>query len=204
MLTTIFILLSVTLLSMMSPGPDMMLLIKNSCTGSRRIAFACVLGICASVSLHVFLSIVGLAAIISTSVVLYSAIRYAGALYLIYVGWKTLRSARITSFLDHKSEKVNSEIEAFREGFFCNVLNPKFTVYLVSIFSQFIGPETAILERIVYGALIIFEGFFVWSIFVLLVQTSAVQDAIRKFQVAINRCVGAVLISFGIAVAVKD
>ena len=136
---------------------------------------------------------------------MFNTVRYAGAIYLVYLGWKSFRDAKRTSLLNNYGDTKTVSIGgAFREGFFCNLLNPKFTVFLVSIFSQFVGPETMLVERIVYGAIVVVQGLIVWSLFVLVVQTQIVQRTLEKFQVSVNRLIGAVLISFGLAVAVRD
>ena len=188
---------------MMSPGPDMVLLIKSGVSGSRKAAFACVLGICLSITVHVFFAILGLAALISASTILYNSVRLLGAAYLIFVGIKTILKAKSNDLLSQSETTVVSVGESFREGFFCNLLNPKFTMFLLSIFSQFIGPDSGLTERLVYGSVIILQGLVVWSLFVLVIQSSYVQAFLNKFQVGINRTLGSVLVAFGIAVALQ-
>ena len=75
--------LAVALAAQLSPGPDMMLT-------SFRTGMACVLGICFGLTVHLTLSVAGLAILIRTTPFLFDAIRYAGALYILYVGIRCL------------------------------------------------------------------------------------------------------------------
>lgn len=201
---SLLLLVGITFLAMMSPGPDMVLLIKNGLSGCRRSGFACVAGICASISVHITLAIVGLATIISTSVHLYNTVRLAGAAYLIYVGYKSIRHAKESSLMSKDAKSPSSPKIAFSEGFWCNLLNPKFTIFLVSMFSQFITPNSAFTEKLLLGSTILIESAIVWSVFVLAVQTPFFRNTLERAQVAINRTLGGILIGLGILVAVED
>lgn len=197
MLTTLTILATITFLSMMSPGPDMMLIVKHSAAKQRWPAFACVAGICCGVLVHVGLSVLGIAAVIAASATIYAAVKLAGAAYLIYIGVQSLRSSGGMRFAQAKAAEPESWKIPFRDGFMCNVLNPKVTLFILAVFTQVIEPATPLAEKVFYGLFIAFEAFIVWNLFVSLVRTHLILGVIQRFQTAIDRIVGVVLIALG-------
>lgn len=90
MFTTLLILVTITFVSMMSPGPDMLLIVRYSGGKTRIPAITCIAGICVGLSVHVAFSILGIATAIAASTTLYTAMKFAGAGYLIYIGLKSL------------------------------------------------------------------------------------------------------------------
>lgn len=202
MITTLIVLASVTFVAMMSPGPDMMLLVKYSTARERLYAFACILGIFTGVLFHVSLSILGIAAMIAASATLFTLVKIAGAIYLIYIGIQSLRS---TGGVRFQTAEVSSSPATqtwrlpYRDGLLCNLLNPKVTLFMLAVFTQVIDPSTPASEKVIYGLFIAFQSIVVWSLFVLLVRTRWVLSFLQQFQQAINRTVGVVLIAFGAA-----
>lgn len=197
MLTTLLILTSVTFIAMMSPGPDMMLIIKHSAARQRWPAFACILGICCGVLVHVSFSILGIAAAIAASAMLFTLMKIAGAIYLIYIGIQSLLSKGGFSQEILSATESKKVATPFRDGLLCNVLNPKVTLFILAIFTQFVEPSTAVFDKAVYGLFIVLEAFVVWNIFVSLVRTKFILQLLQRFSAGIDRFVGVVLIGFG-------
>jgi threonine/homoserine/homoserine lactone efflux protein len=197
MFSTVIVLASVVFITMMSPGPDMILLIKYSRAQKLLPAIACILGICCGLSLHITLSIFGLAAAFTTSEILYVAIRWAGAAYLIYIGVKSLFSRGGIALSTQGVTESSTPLQALREGFLCNVLNPKVTLFILAVFTQVIAPSTPTLDKVAYGLVIILEAFFVWNLFVALIRTPVVLHLLNSCQVTIDRVIGLILIGFG-------
>jgi len=204
MITTLLILASITFIAMMSPGPDMFLIVKHSGTKERWPAMACILGICCGVSVHVAFSILGIAAAIAASATLFSIMKLAGAAYLIYIGLKSLFSKGGFSFNQAENSKPEKKSTPFLDGLLCNVLNPKVTIFILAIFTQVIEPSTPVMDKIIYGLFIALEAFVVWNIFATVIRTKYVLSFIQKFQVAIDRVVGVVLVGFGGALALDE
>jgi threonine/homoserine/homoserine lactone efflux protein len=120
------------LLGTMSPGPDFALVTRYGLTGSKRAAIFASLGIGSALLIHVFYCVSGIAIFLHSTPQILNWIQFFGAIYLGYLGLKI--------FSDQKSEpRAEKEIgkNAFVTGFFTNLLNPKATVFLVSLFSQF-------------------------------------------------------------------
>jgi threonine/homoserine/homoserine lactone efflux protein len=204
MIATLLVLASVTFVAMMSPGPDMMLIIKYSNSRQRWPVMACIIGICCGVSVHVAFSILGIAVIISASATLFTILKFAGSGYLIYIGIKSLLSTGGLQLNGTTQPVVEKQKTPFRDGLLCNVLNPKVTMFILAVFTKIIEPSTPIDDKIIYGIFMTVEAFIVWNIFVTLVRTKLVLGFMQKFQVAIDRLTGVVLIGFGGALALEE
>ena len=91
-LSAIFTVALIHLLAVMSPGPDFIMLTRNTITYSRKAGIYTALGLGCGILVHVIYSLVGIGLIISQSIVLFSGIKFIGAAYLIYLGYKSLTS----------------------------------------------------------------------------------------------------------------
>ena len=102
MTQTIIILLVTQFFAIMSPGPDMLLIIRNTVGQSKKKpGVFTILGIASGLSAHITLSIAGLAIFLSQSELLFTTVRYTGAAYLAYLGFKALiKSSKFTIFDD--------------------------------------------------------------------------------------------------------
>ena len=184
-----------------SPGSDFVMVTRNSIFYGRKSGLYSALGISAAIWIHVAYSIAGLAVIISNSIVLFSVLKYLGAAYLIYIGWKTFTSKSIISVKEKGKFQNISNMEAFKTGFISNVLNPKTTIFFLSIFTQLVTVDTPIWVQLIYG-LIISLAHLVWFIAVTFIFTHTILlNKFHKSKKTIERIIGIVLIGFGLKVA---
>jgi RhtB (resistance to homoserine/threonine) family protein len=184
-----------------SPGADFVMVTRNSLFHGRIAGLYSSLGVSLAIWIHVFYSIAGLAIIISKSIILFSIVKYLGAAYLIYIGWKTLRSSSNQEITNRDTEKKLTNFSAFKIGFITNALNPKTTLFFLSVFTQVVNSNTPLWLQITYGA-IISLAHLIWfcSVSVLLSQPMLV----HKFYACksiIEKVVGGILIGFGFKVA---
>lgn len=185
-----------------SPGADFVMVTRNSIFYSRKAGLYSALGISAAIWVHVAYSIAGIAVIISNSLVLFSLIKYLGAAYLIYIGYKTFTSKSLPDANEKKSNQDLSAYKAFKIGFITNVLNPKTTIFFLSIFTQLVTVDTSIVMQLVYG-LIICLAHLLWFVTVSYLFSHPV--LLKKFnnhKKAIERTVGSILVLFGLKVAI--
>ena len=134
----------VTLLLVISPGPNSVLILRSAMVNGRKAAFANIGGLLTATFMHAALSIAGLSAIILASSTAYAVIKIAGAAYLIYLGLKAIRA----SFKPKKAkpemetqkpvQKPRSFFAAFGEGLLTQLLNPKVSMFYLAAFPQFI------------------------------------------------------------------
>ncbi len=184
-----------------SPGPDFVMVTRNSLLHSRRAGIFSALGIGLAIWVHVTYSIAGLAVIISKSIILFSFLKYLGAAYLIYTGWKTFRSKSGLDMDESTATQGIGAFASFKIGFMTNVLNPKTSIFFLSIFTQIVDPQTPLVLQLVYGA-IISVVHLIWFCIVAVFFTHPV--LLRKFTAsrkAIERVVGTLLIGLGVKIA---
>ena len=134
-----------------APGPDMLYVIGRSIGQGRRAGTVSALGIFVGCLVHIFVAAAGLAALLRSSPIAYSVVRYAGAAYLVYLGLRILfeRSAPL------EAPEVQSAplSRIFTQGVITNVLNPKVALFFLAFLPQFIQPQrgSVALQIIVLG-----------------------------------------------------
>lgn len=125
----------VHLLAVMSPGPDFVMITRNSLVYSRKTGMYSAIGLGFGILVHVIYSLVGIGLIISQSIVLFTIIKFLGAGYLIYLGYKSITSKSTKLDLqDNVQKKDISPMKAVNVGFLTNVLNPKATLFFFESF----------------------------------------------------------------------
>ena len=202
MTQTLVILLVTQIFAMMSPGPDMFLITRNRLgqAGSQAAVFT-ILGIAVGLGVHISLSIAGLAIILTQSDLLYVIVRYLGAAYLAYLGFKSLLSNTDFEIQEGHLKKPNKPAgEAFREGLFTNLLNPKVTLYILSLFTQLIPPTSPLWEKMVYGSVLVLECVVVWLIFASIIGMPLIRTQTQKWALWIDRLFGLILIGIALSV----
>ena len=137
-------LLSFTLIAsllVISPGPNGLLIAKTVPTHGQKAGFSNVLGFLAAFYLHGALSILGISVLLSKSAEIFFIVKVVGALYLAWIGVKSLISAyRNVDIVDVKTDTINVKTlrKSFVEGFLTNALNPKVSMLYLAAFPQFI------------------------------------------------------------------
>jgi len=131
------------LLALISPGPDFIVAVKNSLTYSRKVGIFTALGFGLGITIHLFYCIGGLAILVSQSIIIFNLLKLLGAGYLIFIGLKTIISKSSRVVINNKTNKSEiSALKAVEIGFLTNVLNPKATLSLLSLFTIVISPDT--------------------------------------------------------------
>jgi len=143
----------------LTPGADMMFCLGQGLRGGARPALAADAGIAAGVMVHVALAGLGLGAAVAAAPWLFEAIRWAGAGYLLWLAWATLRAGRHTpgAALPLRAAR------AFREGLVVNLTNPKVILFVLAFIPQFIDPArgAVLAQFLAFGAVISLGGFAV-------------------------------------------
>jgi RhtB (resistance to homoserine/threonine) family protein len=145
----------------MLPGADFVMVTRTSIYNGRLAGLYMSLGMCLSVCIHATYSIAGLAVVIASSPWLFSTIKYLGAAYLIYIAWQLLTTRELLNNNQNSSMTQMSAFIALRLGFTCNILNPKTSIFFLSIFTQVVSVDTPLIMQVSYG-LIIMLAHFIW------------------------------------------
>lgn len=174
MLNEFLLLAMAHLFAVASPGADFALVLKNTLQGGRQIGIATAIGIGGGILVHVGYTLLGVSLILAQSETLFSIVKFAGAFYLLWLAYKSFQSRRRTSeSINQQKDLKISQLEAMKQGFVVNVLNPKVTVFFVALFANIVSPTTPLAIQIGYG--------FWLSIYTILWFTFVAWSFSRKF-----------------------
>jgi RhtB (resistance to homoserine/threonine) family protein len=189
------------------PGPDTAIITKNTLTVQRIGGLKTALGICCALLIHTSAAVFGLSAIIVKSAVLFSIFKYIGAVYLIYLGVKTLWSLRnreeTTSF-DMNTKKQEGHSSCFKQGFLTNILNPKVALFFLTFFPQFVDAgNSTFVPFLIMGITFTILSAIWLLLYVSLINQISVFMKKPKTQNIIEGITGTILISFGVKLALE-
>ena len=176
---------------------------RNSLLLSRRTGVLTALGIAAGVCIHVSYSLLGVGLLIQQSLWLFNLIKLAGAAYLIFLGIKMLRAQPATGE-EMASQPALSSLGALRTGFLTNVLNPKTTIFIVSLFMQVVQPQTPLAVQLGYGAFIVLAHALWFSAVALFFSSASVRARLLAVRHWIDRVFGGLLVGFGMLLALTQ
>lgn len=190
-------------LAAMSPGPDFILLSQQTLSRGRLAGLVCALGVTLGLGVHIAYSVLGLAVIIAQAAWLLMLIKIAGGAYLIWLGIQGLRARARGEVVELQAQPAATAEGMSRtlwRGFLCNVLNPKATVYFVSVFTVVLSPAMPTWQLAVYGAWMMALQFGCFAAVAVLLSVPVVN---RQFQRAghwVDRVLGGVMVVLGIKV----
>lgn len=128
------------------PGSDTMFILGQSIANSRKSGVYSALGICSGILVHTFLAAFGLSLVLKNSITLFNVVKLLGAIYLVYMGVKSIKS-KDNLLLEEKGEIKEDLKKSFIQGMVTNVLNPKVALFFLAFLPQFVDVANS------YGAL---------------------------------------------------
>ena len=189
------------LIALVSPGPDFIVACRNSIQYSRKVGLWTAVGFGIGVCFHISYVFFGLTWIVSQSDLMLSSIKYIGAMYLIYLG--------ITSFFSQETKlelgtSQNSPqikwYSAIRIGLLTNLLNPKATLFFMSIFTLFVGPEVNTSVMAIISIILVSTTVLWFSLVAFFLTYRKMRSLFDSNQKKINRIFGVILIIIGIRI----
>jgi RhtB (resistance to homoserine/threonine) family protein len=187
-----------------TPGADTMYILGRSISQGKRAGILSALGISTGSIFHIILATLGLSVILAKSAMAFEIVKYAGAVYLIFLGIKLLVSKTKEKFeIDKKFEKRSSK-KIFLSGVLTNLLNPKVALFFLAFIPQFIDPAYAEspLPFLILGLTFLFTGT-IWCL-ILAVFASKLSNRIRenhKIKSWLNKITGSIFVVLGIKLA---
>lgn len=141
------------LVAVASPGPDFAVVLKNSVSFGRRVGVITSIGVGLGILVHVAYSLAGIGFLIQQTPWLFSIFTYVAAAYLAWIGVQALRSKPAASNNDEVTAEtvMLSDKKAFWQGFLTNGLNPKATLFFLSLFAVIVAVETPMTVKAAYG-----------------------------------------------------
>lgn len=189
-----------------TPGNDTIFILTKSIGQGRKAGIISAIGIAAGCVVHTIMAALGLSLVISQSLILFNVIKYAGVLYLFYMGYKMIRERDfINSGAIEKLESVRYG-KVFRDAMITNVLNPKVALFFIAFLPQFIDPSVrnTVVPFLLLGSAFIATGT-IWCLF-LAIFAATVSNRLKRdprASMVINRLCGLTLIGLGIKVALS-
>ena len=194
------------LLAVASPGPDFAIVVRESVAHGRRAGTWTALGVGTGIFVHVAYSLLGIGLIVSQSIVLFNALKWLAAAYLFYIGIKALRAKPAApGSLEVVSDGAErSPRGAFMAGFVTNGLNPKATLFFLSLFTVVINPHTPLAVQAGYGVYLAFATALWFCLVALLFSQRRVRAGFARMGHWFDRLMGTVLVGLGVKLAFTE
>ncbi|MEU9008643.1 LysE family transporter [Streptomyces sp. NPDC048479] len=187
----------ITVLAVISPGADFAMVVRNSYLYGRTTGLLAAAGVAAGVLVHVTYTMLGVGLLIASSTALFTAIKLVGAAYLVYIGVRTFL-ARADLAVDPESKPDLTRLGALRTGFLTNALNPKTTLFVVSTFTQVVGPGTPVWQQAGYGLFMSLAHLGWFGLVALFFSNSRLRTGMLRWQKVLNRSIGSVMVGLGV------
>lgn len=194
---------TVFFLGAISPGPSLIVVLRNTMLGGRKQGVACAFGHGIGFGIYAISAVFGLVILLDKNPQIFQILQLIGILLLVYYGWK-MWYAIVKEKIDEVNiiESTNQQRQGFMEGFSIAFFNPKIALFLVAVLAQVLKPGMTIETKMAVGLL----GMFIdttWYLIVALALTGTpALDTLRNNALIVNRVTAIVLWSFATAVLV--
>ena len=194
---------TVFFLGAISPGPSLIVVLRNTMLGGRKQGVACAFGHGIGFGIYAISAVFGLVILLDKNPQIFQILQLIGILLLLYYGWK-MWHAIIKEKIDEVNiiESTNQQRQGFMEGFSIAFFNPKIALFLVAVLAQVLKPGMTIETKIAVGLL----GMFIdttWYLIVALALTGTpALETLRNNSLIVNRVTAVVLWAFATAVLV--
>lgn len=203
--TTLIAYVAIVLGFVFIPGPATLLTSARATSSGAKVGIATGAGIAAGDMLHTMMAVVGISAVIAASAWLFTAVKYAGAAYLIYLGLKAiLDKSPITMASGALRIDAGS---AFRQAIVAEILNPKTAMFFLAFLPQFVKPQngSAALQLTILGTIFVLLGLLSNTVFALsaagLGRFLRRNPSVLKWQ---SKVVGGIYCAVGIRLALQE
>jgi RhtB (resistance to homoserine/threonine) family protein len=207
----LFMYILIAAMMVIAPGVDTILVTKNTLSLGTRAGQFTTLGIAAGLSIWTIVAVLGLAAVVAQSIVLFTTIKYLGAAYLIFLGIKSFMAKNTFSFKMNISENnkvknpcIGQYKKCFLQGFLSDALNPKTVIVYITLMPQFINPHHNVyLQLVILGAILIFAAILWFFIVVHILDYIRVWFSKKHVQNIFNKVTGIMLVSLAVKLALE-
>jgi threonine/homoserine/homoserine lactone efflux protein len=184
-----------------TPGPDMLLVLRNGVRGGSGAAWVTGLGCCAGIAVHAGLAVLGLSAILAASSEAFTAVKLAGAAYLVFLGVQALVGSGRPLVEEEPDEVAGS---AFRQGLLSNLLNPKIALLFLTLLPQFVADgEPRVATTALLAAIFLAGAVLWWRAFSLAIRPLGRFLSRPRVVAWFERGTGALLVAIGVRVALE-
>ncbi|GED22943.1 LysE family translocator [Halomonas halmophila] len=199
--------LSTAVLLNLSPGPDMAFILGQTARHGRRGGVAAMFGVWSGAALHVAMAALGLSAILATSALAFSLVKWVGAAYLIWLGLQILLSRDSGDAPDVSVASTPKAGAIYRQGILVSALNPKVAIFFLAFLPQFVVPGAgpAALQLAFHGALIIAVAAAIEPPLVLLgARIARAMQSQKRLGRWLEKGLGGVFVGLGVKLALSQ
>ena len=187
------------------PGPATLLTIARATSSGTKVGIATGAGIAAGDVVHTFMAIIGISAIIATSALLFSIIKYLGAAYLVYLGIRAILE-KTPATAKAGTLRITAG-RAFRQAIFAEILNPKTALFFLAFLPQFVHPDngSVLLQLSTLGILFVFLGLM--STVVFAVGAGGLGSFLRRNPTVVKwqgKVIGSIYCAMGVRLAMQE
>ena len=199
-LTTFF---SAAVLLALVPGPDNLFVLTQAAIRGKAAGVAVMLGLCTGLIGHSTAVALGVAVIFQTSAVAFTALKYIGAGYLVYLAWQAFR-ASVEEIENSPDESVTDYWKLYRRGIIMNITNPKVSIFFLAFLPQFVDPArgSVSLQILLLGGVFILATILIFGGIALLAgwlgERLNRSNTARNF---LNKLAGAVFLGLALKLA---
>ena len=191
------------LVALVSPGPDFVVACRNSLLYSRTIGIYTAVGFGLGICVHISYAVFGLSWLIANNELIFTVIQYLGAFYLMLIGIQSLRSFQSQIGLETTTASSRiSPLRAVRIGFITNVLNPKATLFFLSLFSTMLNPTVSELTLVVIAVLLVVTTILWFSLVALLISHPRFTNVLKRHEKTAHQLFGVLLIGIGVIILI--
>ncbi len=189
----------------LAPGPDNLFVLTQSALNGAKNGIFVVLGLCTGLIVHTAAVAFGLAAVIQTSAVAFTVIKFIGAGYLLYLAWRAFRASG--SSMAAAAENALGPLALFRRGIIMNVTNPKVAMFFLALFPQFMRDDAgpALQQAATLGVVFMVSTMIVFGAIALLaggLRSWLIQSP--SAQGVLNKIAGVVFVGLALKLAVSE
>ncbi|NNN70277.1 LysE family translocator [Vibrio sp. 3-2(1)] len=191
-------------MALLSPGPDVALVVQNSTRYGRRTGVFIALGLSCGIVIHSLLSLTGISYLVHQQPALFAMVQLAGGGYLFYLGlgalksiYTTWRSPQAVGVNNERDKLIENQRQAFSRGFITNIFNPKALVFFISLMSSLVPVGMSFSGKGI--ALLILWGLsFMWfSSLAWMLSTARLQKRLQSLTVYIDAVCGIIFTLIG-------
>jgi threonine/homoserine/homoserine lactone efflux protein len=187
------------------PGPDQALMTRQALVRGRMSGFASTLGGGMGLTIHASAAAFGLTALLVASPVAFSVLKIVGAVYLVWMGFQTIRMARrAAADLPTGEPSERKPLRCIRKGFLTNALNPKLAVFFVTFLPQFLPTTGPVLKAALTYCGVFAVLYLTWfSLYVFTIDRFGSLLRRQKVRSGIEYVTGMLLLGFGVTLAIQ-
>ena len=163
-LSTLYMFLVASLVLCLVPGPDNIYVLTQGVTKSKQAAIVTTLGLTTGLIIHTSAAAFGISMIFQTSEVVFSVVKYLGALYLLYIAYQMFKYRNKPLDLSVQNSSGGFK-KLYLRGFIMNILNPKVSIFFLAFLPQFVTPQNGNipLQMILLGLMFMIMTIVVFS-----------------------------------------